>query len=76
MYAYEKATSPPHRYLILDLKPIIHDDHRLRERDTDYCSLQLQLGGYLKKQLYRKPFILNAKYNMEQEIENILNARL
>ena len=28
----------------------------------------------MKKQSYRQPPILNAKYNTEQEMENILNA--
>ena len=61
---------------MLDLKPTTHDHHRLktnvlpRERD----SLQQQLSGYMRKQSYRQPPILNAMYNTEQEMENILNA--
>ena len=76
MHAYEKATSHPHGYLMLDLKPITHDHHclktnvLLRERD----SLQQQLSGYMRKQSYRQPPILNAMYNTKQEMENILNA--
>ena len=76
MHAYEKATSHPHGYLMLDLKPTTHDHHRLktnvlpRERD----GLQQQLSGYMRKQSYRQPPILNAMYNTEQEMENILNA--
>ena len=76
MHAYEKATSHPHGYLMLDLKPTTHDHRRLKtnvlpgERD----GLQQQLSGYMRKQSYRQPPILNAMYNTEQEMENILNA--
>ena len=65
MHAYEKATSHPHGYLMLDLKPTTHDHHRLktnvlpRERD----GLQQQLSGYMRKQSYRQRPILNAMYN-------------
>ena len=61
---------------MLDLKPTTHDHHRLktnvlpRERD----GLQQQLSGHMRKQSYRQPPILNAMYNPQQEIENILNA--
>ena len=54
MHAYEKATSHPHGYLMLDLKPTTHDHHRLKtnvlpgERD----DLQQQLSGYMRKQSY------------------------
>ena len=76
MHAYEKATSHPHGYLMLDLQPTTHDQHRLktnvlpRERDC----LQQQLNGYMRKQSYRQPPIVNAIYNTEQEMENIVNA--
>ena len=76
MHAYEKATSHPHGYLMLDLKPTTYDHHRLKtnvlpgERD----GLQQQLSGYMRKQSYRQPPILNAMYNTEQEMENILSA--
>ena len=30
MKSYEKATKRPHGYLMLDLKPIIDDQHRLK----------------------------------------------
>ena len=76
MHAYEKATSHPHGYLMLDLKPTTHDHHRLKtnvllwERD----GLQQQLSGYIGKKSYRQPPILNAMYNMEQELENILSV--
>ena len=72
MHAYEKATS--HRHV--DLKPTTHDHHRLKtnvlpvERD----GLQQQLSGYMRKKSYRQPSILNAMYNTEQEMENILSA--
>ena len=76
-HAYEKLqVDHPHGYLMLDLKPTTHDHHRLktnvlpRERD----GLQQQLSGYMRKQSYRQPPILNAMYNTEQEMENILNA--
>ena len=68
MHAYEKATSHPHGYLMLDLKPTTHEHHRLKtnvlpgERD----GLQQQLNGYMRKQSYRQPPILNAMYNTEQ----------
>ena len=76
MHAYEKATSHPHGYLMVDLKPTTHDHHRLKtnvlpgERD----GLQQQLSGYTRKKSYRQPPILNAMYNTEQEMENILSA--
>ena len=76
MHAYEKATSHPHGYLMLDVKPTTHDHDRLKanvlpgERD----GLQQQLSGYMRKKSYRQPPILNAMYNTEQEMENILSA--
>ena len=66
----------PGRVPELDLKPTTHDHHRLKtnvlpgERD----GLQQQLSGYMRCQSYRQPPILNALYNTEQEMENILNA--
>ena len=71
-----KATCHPHWYLMLDLKPTTHDHHRLKTnvllKETD--NLQQQLDGYMKKQSYRQPSILNAMYNTEQGMKNILNA--
>ena len=61
---------------MLDLKPTTHDHHRLKtnvlpgERD----GLQQQLSGYMRKKSYRQPPTLNAMYNTEQEMENILRA--
>ena len=58
------ATSHPHWYLMLDLKPTTHDHHRLKTnvllKETD--NLQQQLDGYMKKQSYRQPPILNAMH--------------
>ena len=50
--------------------------HRLKtnvlpgERD----GLQRQLSGYIRKKSYRQPPLLNAMYNTEQEMANILSA--
>ena len=61
---------------MLDLKPTTHDHHRLKTNvlPGEGDGLQQQLSGYMRKQSYRQPPILNAMYNTEQEMENILNA--
>ena len=72
MHAYEKATSHPHGYLMLDLKPTTHDHHCLKTNvlPGGRDGLQQQLSGYMRKQSYQQPPILNAMYNTEQEMEN------
>ncbi len=76
MNAYEEATSRPHGYLMLDLKPTTHDDHRLKTKvlPGHAGGIQQQLSGYIRKQTYRQPPILNAIYNTEQRMENILSS--
>ena len=76
MNAYEEATSRHHGYLMLDLKPTTHDDPRLKTNvlPGHAGGIQQQLSGYIRKQTYRQPPILNAIYNTEQRMENILSS--
>ena len=75
MNAYEEATSRPHGYLMLDLKPSTHDDYRLRTnvlpRERD--GVEQQLSKYIKMQSYRQPPIYNAMYNTKQQMEDIMS---
>ena len=76
MNAFEEATSRPHGYLMLDLKPTTHDDQRLKTNvlPGHAGGIQQQLSGYIRKQTYRQPPLLNAVYNTEQRMENILSS--
>ena len=62
MRSYEDATSRPHGYLMLDLKPTTDDQQRLK---TNIHPGEIVM--YLHKQSYRQPPLVNAMYDAEQQ---------
>ena len=69
MRSYEDATSRPHGYLILDLKPTTDDQQRLKT-----YVLAGEIAKFLHKQLYRQPPLANAMYDAEQRMKEIMDA--
>jgi hypothetical protein len=69
--SYEDATSRPHGYLMLDLKPT-DDQQRLKmniipgEADV--------LVEYVRTNSYRQPPLVNAMYDAEQRMKEIMEA--
>ena len=61
MKSYEKATSRAHGYLMLDLKPTTDDEERLKKK-------------IVRKKSYRHSPNLNAMYNTEKRMEEIMEA--
>ena len=57
MKSYEKATKRPHGYLMLDLKPIIDDQHRLKSNvlPEENIAGQQNLDHYIRKRSYQQP---------------------
>jgi hypothetical protein len=68
MMSYEDATSRPHGYLMLDLKPTTSDQDRLKTPRRD-CKV-------LHTQSYRQPPLVNAMYDAEQRMKDIMEAPL
>ena len=64
MRSYEEATSRPHGYLMLDLKPTTDDQDRLKTN--------VLLGEIA--QFYRQPPLVNAMYDAEQRMKEIMEA--
>ena len=69
MRSYEDATSRPHGYLMLDLKPTTDDQQRLKTN-----VLPGEIAMYLHKQSYRQPPLVNAMYDAEQRMQEIMDA--
>ena len=69
MRSYVDATSRPHGYLLLDLKPITSDQVRLK---TDLPSGEIV--KFIQKQSYRQPPLVNAIYDAEQRMKEIMEA--
>ena len=69
MRSYEDATSRPHGYLMLDVKPTT-DDHQRPKTNV----LPGEIAKFLQKQLYRQPPLVNAMYDAEQRIQEIMEA--
>jgi hypothetical protein len=69
MRSYEDATSRPHGYLMLDLKPTTDDQQRLKTN-----LLPGEIAMFLHKQSYRQPPLVNAMYDAEQRIKEIMDA--
>jgi hypothetical protein len=69
MRSYEDATSRPHGYLMLDLKPTIDDQQRLKTN-----VLPGEIAKFLHKQSYRQPPLANAMYDAEQRMKEIIEA--
>ena len=69
MRSYEDATSRPHGYLMLDLKPTTDDQQRLKTN-----ILPGEIAMYLHKQSYRQPPLVTAMYDIEQRMQEIMDA--
>jgi hypothetical protein len=69
MSSYEDATSRHHGYLMLDLKPTTSDQDRLKTN-----ILPEEIAKFLQKQSYRQPPLVNAVYDAEQRIKEIMYA--
>jgi hypothetical protein len=69
MRSYEDATSRPHGYLMLDLKPTTDGQQR---RKTDI--LPGEIAMFLHKQSYRQPPLVNAMYDAEQRMQETMDA--
>ena len=69
MMSYEDATSRPHGYLMLDLKPTTDDQKRLKTN-----VLPGEIAKFIQKQSYRQPPLVNAMYDAEQRMKEIMEA--
>ena len=69
MRSYEEATRRPHGYLMLDLKPTTDDQQRLKTN-----VLPGKIARFLHKQSYRQPPLVNAMYDAEQRMKEIMDA--
>ena len=69
MKSYEEATSRPHEYLMLDLKPTTSDQDRLKTN-----VLPGEIAKFIQKQSYRQPPLVNAMYDAEQRMKEIMDA--
>ena len=69
MRSYEDATSRPHGYLMLDLKPTTSDQDRLKTN-----ILPGEIVKFIQKQSYRQPPLVNAIYDAEQRMKEIMDA--
>ena len=67
--AYEEATSRPHGYLMLDLKPTTDDQQRLKIN-----VLPGEVSKFIQKQSYLQPPALNAMYDAEKQMQEIMEA--
>ena len=67
MRSYEHATSRPHGYLMLDLKPTTDDQQRLK---TNILPGEADaLVEYVRKKSYQQPPLINAMYDAEQRMK-------
>ncbi len=69
MAAYEEATSRPHGYLMLDLKPTTDDQQRLKTN-----VLPGEFSKFIQRQSYFQPPALNAMYDAEKQMQEIMEA--
>jgi hypothetical protein len=69
MRSYEDATSRPHGYLMLDLKPTTDDQDRLKTN-----ILPGEIAKFIQKQSCRQPPLLNAMYDAKQRTKEIMEA--
>ena len=69
MRSCEDATSRPHGYLMLNLKPTTDDHQRLKTN-----VLPGEIEKFLQKQSNRQPPLVNAKYDAEQRMQEIMEA--
>ena len=73
MKSYEKLTSRAHGYLMLDLKPSTDDKERLKTNILPGDTSALE--QYVSKKSYRHSPNLNARYNTEKRMQEIMEAR-
>jgi hypothetical protein len=70
MRSYEDATSRPHGYLMLDLKPTTDDQYRLKAN-----VLPGEIANpFIQKQSYRQPPLVNVMYDAEQRMKEIMDV--
>ena len=69
MRSYEDATSRSHGYLMLDLKPTTDDQKRLKTN-----VLPGEIVKFIQKQSYQQPPLVNAMYDAEQRMKEIMEA--
>ena len=69
MRTYEDATSRPHEYLMLDFKPTTDDQQRLKTN-----VLLGEIAKFLHKQSHQQPPLVNAMYDAEQRMREIMEA--
>ena len=69
MRSYEDATSLPHGYLALDLKPTTSDQDRLKTN-----VLPGEIAKFIQKQSYQQPPLLNSMYDAEQRMKEIMET--
>jgi hypothetical protein len=67
MRSYEDATSRPHGYLMLDLKPTTDDQQRLKTN-----VLPGEIAKFIQKQSYLQPPLV--MYDAEQRMKEIMSA--
>ena len=72
MKSYGKATSRAHGYLMLDLKPTTDDKERLKTNILPGETNALE--QYVRKKSYRHSPNLNAMYNTEKRMQEIMEA--
>ena len=70
MKTCEKATSRPHGYLMLDLKPTTGDEQRLKNHILPDKTSALE--KYVRKKSCRYSPNLNAMYNTEKQMQEIM----
>ena len=70
MKSYEKATKRPHGYLMLDLKPIIDDQHRLKSNvlPEENIAGQQNLDHYIRKRSYQQQPIANDQQRLKSNV--------
>ena len=69
MRSYEDASSRPHGYLMLDLKPTTSDQDRLKTN-----VLPGEIAKFIQKQSHQQPPLLNSMYDAEQRMKEIMEA--
>ena len=69
MRSYEDAMKRPHGYLMLDLKPTTDDQQRHKTN-----VLPGEIAKFLHKQSYRQPPLVNAMYDAEQRMKEIMDV--
>ncbi len=69
MAAYEEATCRPHGHLMLDLNPTTDAQQRLKTN-----VLPGEVSKFMQKQSYLQPPALNAMYDAEKQMQEIMEA--